>query len=280
MITDEVKILKEFAPNEEWKLTKTKEGKSKDSYVARSEKRKVFLKYDVDGSTLEILGNLSIAPKLLFAAKYDGRRYVIQEYIEGPHPKKEWVIKNLDRLGKFFHSFHYEEKIRTKLIRPNFRTTAEHVKEELKKRRRWILKDIDSNNQPEFLQKLDLLVETCGQMEKSSLVVVHADPNLTNFILDGERFYMIDWDDVLLSDEMKDISKFLAHSSVPENQWKVFFNSYGIEFNQSERFRFYWWLAFGELNIAYWCATSGYENKVSEHMNQFKEAFTHLKEYL
>ena len=91
---------------------------------------------------------------------------------------------------------------------------------------------------------------------------------------------MIDWDDVLLSDEMKDISKFLTHSFVPRNQWNEFFKSYGIEFKNSEQIRFYWWLAFGELNIAYWAATSGYKNKVPKYLFQFDKAYNSLIGYL
>ena len=279
-LSKELKILDSFASKEEWKVTKTKEGKSKDSYIAESEKRKVFLKYDVDGSILEILGNLGIAPKLLYIGNQNGRRYIIQSYVNGMHPKKGWVVDNLDKLGEFFKKLHYEKSLLLKLAKPNVKNTTDHIYKDLKTRRGWIHEDIDKADQQDFIQKLDLLETTSVKLEKSSLVVVHADPNLTNFILSEDHFYVIDWDDILLSDEMKDISKFLVHSFVPKNKWKIFFDSYGIKFDKDAKIRFYWWLAFGELNIAYWAATAGFKKRVPKYFKGFKEAYSQLEDLL
>ena len=276
----ELEILEDFAPKEKWKLIETKEGKSKDSYIAVSEKRKVFLKYDVDGSILKVLEDLGIAPNLLNVRELDGRRYIIQSYVNGSHPKKEWVVDNLSKLGGFFKKLHDDKDLLSKLVKPNIKNTTDHVNEELEKRRSWILDNISKADQSGFIQRLDLLEDASGKLEKCSLVVVHADPNLTNFILKEDGFYVIDWDDILLSDEMKDISMFLTHSFVPRGKWKIFFETYGIEFKQDEQVRFYWWLAFGELSIAYWAAIAGYKNDVSKYMNQFDKTYQDLKRYL
>lgn len=274
--TTVIKLLNSIASGEEWSAVKTKEGKSKESYIATSQKRTVFLKYDVQGDALRILGDMSIAPKLLRAGTFQRRPYTIQKYIEGAHPATQWVRDNLQTLGKFFASFHRDKTLKAVLSKDVIQKTNKHIKEELDDRREWVQDNIHKKKQSQYVSKLEQLYKTSKSIENSHLTVVHADPNLTNFILDGNRVYLIDWDDVLVSDEFRDLSLFLTHSEVPRKLWKIFFDGYGIEFSREEQIRFYWWLAFGELNIAYWCETAGYKEDVLKYMSQCDDSLIHL----
>jgi len=82
-------------------------------------------------------------------------------------------------------------------------------------------------------------------------VPIHADPNITNFILSENQLYIVDWDDIRLSDPMRDIGQFL-YNFVSEENWISFFNAYSLDLNTERKQRIFWWVAAMKLFVGLW----------------------------
>ncbi len=100
------------------------------------------------------------------------------------------------------------------------------------------------------------------------LVPVHADPNNHNIILLGKKIYLVDWDDILLSDPMHDIG-LLLFWYVPKEKWEEFFKAYGSPFDED---RMYWWIARGSFSIAHWFYERNDFEKTAIFLNNFSAA--------
>jgi thiamine kinase-like enzyme len=92
------------------------------------------------------------------------------------------------------------------------------------------------------------LKEIATSFDDVALVPVHNDPNTGNMLLRHDELTFIDWDEVLLSDPMRDIGGFLWWY-VPVSQWKDFFQSYGASLTPKQETKIYWFAARASLVI-------------------------------
>jgi hypothetical protein len=74
------KILTRLFPQERWTIQKPPAG-YKESYIAESQNRRVFLKFDVNTPTLYRLAEIGVTPPLLFVGKQEDRPFIIQEFV-------------------------------------------------------------------------------------------------------------------------------------------------------------------------------------------------------
>lgn len=65
------------------------------------------------------------------------------------------------------------------------------------------------------------------------------------------RLTMIDWDDVLLSDPMRDVGLMLWWY-LPQRAWPAFFEVYGPPMDRN---RIFWWVAKRSAELALWLGT-------------------------
>lgn len=83
------------------------------------------------------------------------------------------------------------------------------------------------------------------------MVPVHPDPNTKNLLLVDTRLMMVDWDNLQLSDPMRDAGQLLWWYVSPK-QWPIFFQAYGLELDENLVNRIYWWAARTSFAIALW----------------------------
>ncbi|MHB8645678.1 MAG: phosphotransferase [Thermomicrobiales bacterium] len=234
-----------------WAIEKPDAGNN-DAFVAACDDRKVFLKFDVDGTALSRLAELRVAPALLGCGRANGRQYVIQEYIEGTYPDRAWFSQHLPDLARFITRYHMDEEL-TRLLAPsNAISYADHLRQKIERLEQGMnhARTVPLRTQ-QARDGFRQLVRQTRQLQPSPLVATHADPNNTNFRLARDRFYLLDWDDIQLSDPLRDIG-LLLWWYVPRAQWSEFFTVYGMALDDAVLHKVYWWSAYASLGVAQW----------------------------
>ena len=69
---------------------------------------------------------------------------------------------------------------------------------------------------------------------------------------------MVDWDDMQLSDPMRDVGLLLWWYVAP-HQWNEFFEAYGLELDNKLIERIYWWAARTSFAVALWHVEHQYD---------------------
>lgn len=90
-------------------ITKPVDGQQKQCYIAQSEERRVFIKFDVPIPTSQRLGEIGAAPRVITSGIANGRSYIIQEYIAGSYPDRRWLAAHLPLLATFIRRYHDDQ---------------------------------------------------------------------------------------------------------------------------------------------------------------------------
>src|SRR5947209_3642951 len=90
------------------------------------------------------------------------------------------------------------------------------------------------------------LVQQAYQLQRATLVPTYADPNNTNFLVVRDRFYLLVWDGLSLSDPLRDIG-LIVWWYVPRGKWSEFFTAYGMAMDDALLHKVYWWSAYTSL---------------------------------
>jgi hypothetical protein len=80
---------------------------------------------------------------------------------------------------------------------------------------------------------------------------------------------MVDWDDLQLSDPMRDIGLLLWWYVSPK-QWPIFFQSYGLILDEYLIDNIFWWAASSSFAVALWHAE--HTKDCSAFLQDFTEA--------
>ncbi len=252
-----------------WLFTKPKHGVSKESYIAESKTRKIFIKFDVNIPPLLRLGEMGLAPKVIGHGKIRNKNFIIQEFIEGLKPDNVWVQNHLLEFAEFIKKYHSDEELKNMLNVSGFSLIRQinndmiDIERQLKHVKYGIFKTPAFNSAfLEFKKQSKYMTEVLP-------VVVHADPNLSNLIIAGDSIYMVDWDNILLSDPIRDLGLILWWY-VPRDKWKIFFDYYGIPENQEILDRLFWWVAARSLAISlWWLNNKKYEDGAKDYLEDF-----------
>ena len=116
------------------------------------------------------------------------------------------------------------------------------------------------------MEAIDLLRRRSGDLLARGLVATHGDPNRKNLIL-TDGVYLVDWDDLALSDPLRDIGQLLWWY-VPRNKWKHFFEHFGLDTDDAPD-GLYWWVAAESLDVAIKLA----EGRDHLHAQEFLDDF-------
>ncbi len=100
--------------------------------------------------------------------------------------------------------------------------------------------------------------------------VIHADPNQNNIIVTDANIYMVDWDNILLSDPLRDIGLILWWYLKKEH-WLKAFKRFGLADNQETYHRLYWWVAARSLTISLWFLIN--KNSVKESLSYLEDFY-------
>ncbi len=249
MSTEE--ILEKHFPKGQWNINEPPAGLSKQAYIADNGKKKVFIKFDVKTPALKRLSELGLTPLVVYDGTNEERPYIIQEFSEGSYPDRNWFFNNLQQLAMFIKKYQQDELLKDLLSKGKMQSYEEHIRQELAVLEN-SLRDFhfDVFETDHVKTGINLLKKKSRDLKPVPLVPTHADPNSKNFLLTNSGLSMIDWDDIILSDPMKDVGLMLWWN-IPKDKWLEFFKFYGQELDEE---KIYWWIARASLSIAIWFA--------------------------
>jgi thiamine kinase-like enzyme len=252
-------ILQEHFQRADWIVSQPADGQHKASYIAQSEEQRVFIKFNVPIDALQRLGEIEVAPLVLASAVYDGTTYVVQEYINGRYPDWQWFANHLPFLATFIRRYHFDHQLTLLFSKTMTANYHDHVVLEIAKlETQFKSLHAGMSHAPEVASAFDELKHQAKKLHPVKLVPVHPDPNTKNMLLVKEKLLMVDWDDLLLSDPMRDTG-LLLWWYVSQQKWPIFFQAYGLPVDEYLIERIYWWAARTSFAIALWHVEHDYD---------------------
>ena len=252
-------ILDRHFSRSDWLITKPKHGQQKACFIACHAEQRVFVKLDAPVAPLRRLGEIGAAPRVL-ASGIDGDvSYVVQEYITGSYPDWRWFANHLPMLAGFIRRYHSDEPLTALLSVNAIAEYAEHITFDLAALEKQFrsLRAAELHIM-EIVRAFERLQGWSKELQPATLVPIHPDPNTKNMLLSGDALVMVDWDDVQLSDPMRDAGLLLWWYVAPQ-QWREFFQAYGVAMNEAMIERIFWWAARTSFAIALWHVEHRYD---------------------
>ena len=250
-------ILAHHFPERGWVLQKATEGMTSKCYVATNDGLELFVKLEEPGQAVQRAAELGIAPKVLAAGTHAGRPYIVQEYLHGTHPDRGWFARHLPQLAALIRKYHHDSVLAALLSKGETPGYVEYIDTLLRDLEAQLTRLPDSAYKTELSPLLAELRDQASNLEPAGLVPTHADPNYNNFLLVGERVYLLDWDRASLSDPIRDVGPMLWWY-VPEEKWPEFFAAFFPDKEEQAARKVYWWAAWQSCMVALWFARLGY----------------------
>jgi aminoglycoside phosphotransferase (APT) family kinase protein len=230
-----------------WTIEKPQDGQQKECYIASDGIRSVFIKFDVPLKSLKRLGELGVAPRVLASGTYHGERYVIQEFLAGAYPDRAWIASHIEDVAALIRTYHEDRLLAEILAHGEHLTYRQHIDHDLAVLERKVAGQAAAPLRPAFRQ----LKALAASLDDGPLVPVHNEPNTKNMLLHAGKLTFIDWDEVLLSDPLRDIGVFVWWY-LPLHQWQDFYRSYGAPLTTAVEAKIFWFAARASLVICLW----------------------------
>lgn len=252
LLSDVRIILQKHFNVADWTITKPKDGQQKACFVAQHDAEQVFIKLDVPVAALQRLGEIGVAPRVIASGIVDDMPYVVQQYITGNYPDWRWFADHLPMLAGFVRRYHPDQPLTALLAANSTMSYAEHIALDLVTlEKQFTALPSEELHTPVIVSAFEKLKAWSRQLQAVSLVPVHPDPNTKNILLSNNSMLMVDWDDMQLSDPMRDAGLLLWWYVAP-HQWNEFFEAYGLVMDDGLIERIYWWSARTSFAIALW----------------------------
>lgn len=245
----------------QWSITRPADGQQKACFVARSnsDEQRMFIKFDVPIAPLYRLGEIGIAPRVLASGLFDNKSYVIQEFIGGKYPDWLWFASHLNALASFIKRYHCDKPLTSLLSTNSIGNFDDHIALDLSTlEQQFRSLNTAELHTLEIESSFEKLKFWSKQLKPAILVPTHPDPNTTNILLFGDSLVMVDWDDITLSDPMRDVG-LLLWWYVPWQHWQELFRGYGLRMDEALLERIFWWAARTSFAVALWHSEHGYD---------------------
>lgn len=215
----------------------------------------VVVKLGQPASALRRLAELEVTPPILAWGEHDGSPYTVQRLVAGHHPDPAWFAGHLTELAELIRRYQRDERL------------AELLREDPSRDRLdvggaasmfdWIPPRPGSPMwTDEVLQARDAWRRLAAALAPVPPRPVHADPHGGNHILCDGRLYLVDWDEVDLSDPWRDAGiQLWWHVPVP--RWPEFVAVLGASLDGTLTARILWWTGFKALRNGYWMDIRG-----------------------
>lgn len=243
----------------DWHIATPEDGQQKACFVARHGTERVFIKFDVPIAALQRLGEIEVAPRVIASGILDDTPYVVQDYITGSYPDWRWFAHHLPMFAAFIKRYHSDQPLASLLAANGPTSYVEHVTRDLATlENQFISLPSEELHAPNIVSAFEKLKACSKRLQAVPLVPVHSDPNTKNILLTTHSLLMVDWDDIQLSDPMRDAGQLLWWY-VAQHQWHEFFKAYGLTMDDALVERIYWWAARTSFAIALWHVEHGYD---------------------
>jgi hypothetical protein len=217
----------------------------------------VVLKHRQPAAALVRLAELGVTPPVLAAGELEGVPYTIQRMIAGEEPDRAWFARHVPDLADLIRRYQSDPALAAILREDRSR---EHL---TVSGAAMMFDDIPPRAGSPFWTAEMLVARAewrrqADRFPEFAPVPVHADPMWANYVVDGDRMYLIDWDEIDLSDPWRDVGVQLCWH-VPADRWPDFLDRYGARLDDELRARIHWWMAFKSLRTGFWVDARGDE---------------------
>jgi hypothetical protein len=251
-------VLAESWPEETWTLARPEQGWRKESWIACSAQRTVFVAFDVHAAPLVRLSELGVAPPVLRHGRSADQEWVVQQWIDGHSPDRDWIRTHAAQAGALFGLVHADAPLRRLLAAHDERSPQVAFESEL----RHLRARVGKRNEPWFLtanveSAMTTFFAQAMDFQPSYLVPTHDEPNTSNMLVQGDRLWVLDWDDIVLADAYRDAGP-LAWWYFPEHEREAVLRPMGLDLDRGRRAKLHWYAARMSLSVALWHAEQGH----------------------
>ncbi len=244
---------------DDWVIDRPHQGTKKACAIATSPAMRVFVKLDVRADVLDRLGELGVAPPLLSHGWHGAETYVLQAFVDGTSPSREWLQNHIEEAGTLFGRWHADPRLAA-MLRTNadgsFTAWLRHELAGLRRR-------LDQRGEPAFLtgevrDACRRLLAIPNGWKPVELLPVHDEPNTSNMLVGREGLRFVDWDEIRLADPLRDLGPF-AWWYLPERDWCRLLDVAGHGWSEEVRDKVYWYAARASLDVALWHYEQGHD---------------------
>lgn len=254
-----------------WKISRARSGRSRRTFVATDGSQRLFLKFDAGVDALRRLAELGVTPPVLRAGEYRSHSFVVQPYLRGRHPPHRWFDSHQRELARLVRAYQRDGVLRnliSPLAIPTHQALVNASVDDLEHRSRFALHP--RLRARSLARAIGQLRSRSSNLQASELVPTHGDPNLKNFVL-TDTVYLMDWDDLALSDPLRDVGQ-LMWWYLPPSRWDDFFGELGLDGDDHMRDRLFWWVASESLDVALSLTEHGDWDRATEFFDDFAAA--------
>ena len=215
----------------------------------------VVVKLGSPAAGLRRLAELEVTPPVLAWGEHDGAQYTVQQLAAGEHPDAAWFAAHVRELAGLVRRYQRDERLAELLWEDPSRDRLDIAG--AASMFDWIPPRPGSPMwTEEVLQARDEWRRLAAALTQVPPAPVHADPHRLNYVVAEGRLWLVDWDEVDLSDPWRDAGvQLLWH--VPPPRWAEFAAAHGATLDTALMTRILWWAGFKALRNAYWLDLQG-----------------------
>lgn len=210
-------------------------GDTGQAYMGIKDEEKLFLKRN-SSPFLAALSVEGITPRLIWTKRIgNGDVLTAQEWCNG-RSLEDTEMSSPD-VAKILSKIHRSGTLKRMLRRVGGRIL---LPEELLEQYQDNLSD-ELKKHPLLNETVSYLEETMPPVTEEEMSVCHGDIYKKNWLLsDNHTLYLVDWDSAILADPALDVGMLLGRY-LPENEWDLWFDTYGINLTSPLRERVSWY---------------------------------------
>lgn len=216
------------------------------------------------------LSEIGVTPPVIAAGEHEGTQYMVQQVVTGTHPDHDWFGSNVAQWADMVGSYLNDLPLRRMLEAESGFWRLGVVE---------AVAMIDSQPIARSAALQDQGFHTAFEhwRQQSRDVVsypfrpIHPDPHWYNYVIADGRPYLLDWENVDLSDPIRDIG-IQIWGFLPKHHWAEFLRRVELSQTSDIEFAIHWWAAFKMLMNAFWNDEHGDESGAGFHAHIFRTA--------
>lgn len=261
----------------EWQLDHPQQGfNTGQRFFATSKRHKVFIKLGIDHRIIKHLSDLHITPRYLAGGPLADTHIAVQEFVDATHPDTQWYVANKRTMAHLLQTLHRQSQLRAYLPEvadETYRSLYARYIQQTREEYYQCLAKIEGTRKQMIEGLLDAYEQRLPFVRGEGLVPSHCDPNPGNVLATAAGAYLIDWDQLHLSDPIRDIAQVLWWQ-YPLAEWDELLGLFAIDLtNEQQRERFFLSVSIWSLHVSLFFTQLPHERYAAEFLIDAQRTF-------